>query len=363
MYSAASHLNALHHHAMMYPRELRVMRGIDFCSNDYLSLKNNARVRVRMREFFDDDSNALCATGSRLVSGHCESVEHLEYTFRNFVQRPRALFFASGYQANLAVIASIFSGCAIFSDEFNHASIIDGILLRRGEKFVYRHHDLNHLETLLKQPCLSPKAIITESVFSTNGAVADIAAINFLAQKYDALLMVDESHATGILGDNGAGLVNTFSSCKEHIISTHSCGKALASSGAFVVASDRVMSIIKNQSRQFICTTAPPPYLIVHVNTVLEIVERDPAHRQKLMTTLATLRGILRTKVPIVALSIGDDERALHFKNHLAERGLDVAVFRYPSVRKQHAQLRITFHSGNTAAEIAHLESSLEAFV
>lgn len=362
MHRAQSHLDALYAQSLSFDREFSVKRGIDFCSNDYLSLKAHPQVRERLRAAIDQE-NALCGTGSRLVSGHSHSITQLESAFAQFVQRPRALFFSSGYQANIATLATIFSQCVLFSDEFNHASIIDGMHIARSDKFVYRHHDLNHLEELLKAPSRAPKAIITESVFSTTGTTIDMNALDFLARKYDALVFIDESHATGIIGKNGSGLLGDYVLSSDHIISTHSCGKALSAFGAFVAGSEKIITTIRNQSRQFICTTAPPPYLVAHVHETLKIIRDDPSHREHLLENVNCARGILATKVPIIAVSIKDDDRAVLIKDLLSQRGFDVAAFRYPSVKKHNAQLRITLHSANTPDEIELLQHEIEALL
>lgn len=362
MHSYKSHCEVLLEKSRGYAREFRVLNGIDFCSNDYLSLKSHGGIKRTLLHALEDETQ-WCSTGSRLVSGHSTAFELLEEQFAGFVGRPTSLFVANGYQANLCAIASVMANCEVLSDQMNHASIIDGLHLSGSIKQIYRHCDANHVEELLRMPSRVPRAIITESVFSTNGAHCDLAALTFLANKYDALLLVDESHATGIYGSNGAGLLTTIDGCADNIISTHSCGKALASSGAFIACSRIIADIIRNTSRPFICTTAPPPYVAAHVSAVLTLIKKEPAMREQLLANIAYADGILKTGSAILCIAINHDERALFIRDALAKVNLDVAVFRYPSVKKNHAQLRITFHSGNTQEEIETLQQELEVLL
>lgn len=362
MHSFDAHCKELAKKSKSYAREFRLLRGIDFCSNDYLSLKNHRAIKQTLLRFFED-AEQWCSTGSRLVSGHSQNFECLEEQFARFAGRPSSLFFANGYQANLSAIASMMANCEVLSDEMNHASIIDGIHLSGAIKQIYQHCDANHVEELLRKPSRAPRAIITESIFSTNGAQCDLASLKFLADKYDALLLVDESHATGIYGSNGAGLLTTIDGCNDNIISTHSCGKALASFGAFIACSEAIADIIRNSSRPFICTTAPPPYVAAHVGTVLQLLQKEPSLRAELFSNIAYAHGILKTNSAILSIAIGQDERALFIRDALAEKNLDVAVFRYPSVKRNHAQLRITLHRGNTKDDIDTLQKELKGLL
>lgn len=359
MFRVDDHVEQLFQKAQLSKREFRMLHGIDFCSNDYLSLKSNQIIKQDLMQFFTRE-NTWCSTGSRLVSGHSEQLSQLESEFAQFVDRPCALFFANGYQANIATIATLFTNCVAFSDELNHASIIDGIRLSGSEKFIYRHNDLNHLEESLRRFSHKPRAIISESVVSTSGQRVDIASLIFLARKYHALLMVDEAHATGIYGQSGAGVLDGLDHRDDNIISTHSCGKALASFGAFVACSQKICAIIQNISRSFICTTTPPPYLVAHVRAALRCIKKDATHRERLHDNVAYADGVLKTASPIIPILVNDDQSALLIRDRLARRGFDIAVFRYPSVPLHQAQLRITLHSGNTKEHIDLLRQELE---
>ena len=358
MFPAEHHIESLHRDSLEYARDFRILKGIDFCSNDYLSLKAHPTIKQQLADYFAHE-HAWCSTGSRLVSGTNAAILKLESEFAEFVNRPQALFFANGYQANISVISSVLADCKIFSDALNHASIIDGMKLSASEKFIYRHNDLDHLETALKRPAKRVKAIITESVFSTSGAFADLASLIFLADKYHAFLVVDEAHATGIFGEKGAGLLSDYALASDHIISTHSCGKALGSFGAFVACSDKIAAIIRNMSRSFICTTAPPPYVIAHVQAALRLINNNSALRTQLHVNIAYSQGVLKSNSPIIAIVVHDDDRALAIRDDLARNNFDVAAFRYPSVRPGHAQLRISLHAGNTFSQIDDLQNEL----
>lgn len=359
MHPAEYHLESLYQKSCANSRAFNILRGIDFCSNDYLSLKSYPPIKQEFLRFLDEDPQ-WCSTGSRLVSGSFQAICKLEADFAKWVKRPCSLFFANGYQANLSVISTLLAGCRIFSDESNHASIIDAIQLSRSEKYIFRHNDLDHLEHLLRNETTAPRAIVTESLFSASGDFANIDGLLVLAEKYRALLVVDEAHATGVFGKHGAGFLSTYDSVPEHIITTHSCGKALASCGGFVACSEKVGAIIKNASRSFICTTAPAPYIIAHVSAMLKVLAAPLFSREALFANIAHAGGILETKSPIICVPIHDDDRAVFIKNTLAQAHFDVAVFRYPSVKKGCAQLRITLHSANTKSQIDELCSTLE---
>ena len=193
--------------------------------------------------------------------------------------------------------------------------------------------------------------------------MSDIASLDFLARKYQAFLMVDEAHATGVFGKSGAGLLEELLYRGDHIVSTHSCGKALGSFGSFVACSNKVYEIIKNLSRSFICTTAPPPYLTAHVHAVLRRIQNESVLRERLFENIAHARGILKTKSPIISVSVNNDQCALFIREHMAQNGFDIAVFRYPSVPKDRVQLRITLHSGNTSEQIDRLQKELEGIL
>ncbi|MYE07273.1 MAG: aminotransferase class I/II-fold pyridoxal phosphate-dependent enzyme, partial [Oligoflexia bacterium] len=235
-------------------RKLKTPKGLDFSSNDYLSLTHHAGIRKSLIQALKKDL-PLSAGASRLIRGHTPWHKETEQLFQRYVGRKSALFFSSGYMANLGLIQTLCKNSVIFSDQMNHASLIDGCRLSRSPCHIYPHKDMNTLEHLLKKERQKNKMIITESLFSMDGDFAPLQELSELALKYQALLIVDEAHATGIYGPKGNGLCGPLRE-KEHIISIHPCGKAMAANGAFIAGPAILKKYLINKCRAFIYTTA-----------------------------------------------------------------------------------------------------------
>ena len=220
-------------------RTLEIPRGTNLCSNDYLGLAHDPRLK---RAVIDAVSRAetIGSTGSRLLSGNSREWEELESDFARFAGTEAALYFGSGYAANVGLLGSVLKhGDVVFSDALNHASLIDGIRLSKSFKVKYPHGDMDFLENALRDHSGGPGArvIVTESVFSMEGDVAPIARLLRLAKDYGAELIVDEAHATGVSGPQGKGIVADLHCERDVLAVVHTCGKALASAGAFVCGS------------------------------------------------------------------------------------------------------------------------------
>ena len=243
--------------------------------------------------------------------------------------------FSSGYLANVGVVAALARGKTVFSDELNHASLIDGISLSQSPCKIYPHNDLNALEQLLKKEP-GEKVIVTESLFSMEGDFVPLKEISELALKYGALLMVDEAHATGIFGNNFSGCVSDLEE-KNHIISLHTCGKALGGFGAFIGCSSLIKDYLVNYCRPFIYTTAPPPLMFVQWKAALEVLEKESfrplALRKRALdfrTALSDQFSLKKTESPIVPLLMDSTKVALRRAEQLRKQGLDIRAIRFP---------------------------------
>src|ERR1700719_3561642 len=241
-------------------RTLVEIAGVNLCSNDYLGLADNPALKQNVIDAVAKASR-IGGTGSRLLSGHAAVWTELEEEFAAFAGSEAALYFGSGYAANIGLLTSLANkNDVIFSDALNHASIIDGIRLSGARKIIYSHRDLNALESSLKENQSKPgrKLIVTETVFSMDGDVAPLDAIVVLAEKYGASVIVDESHATATHGPGGRGIASQFLSDRGVVAAMHTCGKALASAGAFVCGTAVLREHLINHARIFIFGTVLP---------------------------------------------------------------------------------------------------------
>src|SRR5262249_10833429 len=302
-------------------RSLCRVGGINLCSNDYLGLSQNNQLREETIEAVRR-AERVGGTGSRLLSGHFAEWEELEAEFATFAGTEAALYFGSGYLANLGLITSLLTKeDLVFSDELNHASIIDGIRLCGARKVIYPHGNLNVLEAELRAHVgdRGRKIVATESVFSMDGDVAHIAVMVGLAERYGASVIVDEAHATAVHGSGGRGIVAGAGLSVRVFGILHTCGKALARTGAFVFGRRLLKEHLINQARTFIFSTAAPPYMAGQVRAGLGLARGMDAQRQNLLSTARNFRDTLRvdgwdvssTDSQIVPVIVGSNENAL----------------------------------------------------
>src|SRR5579883_900021 len=266
-------------------RNLAEIRGVNFCSNDYLGLAESAALQKAVAEAVQR-AERVGGTGSRLLSGQTEEWREVEEEFAKFAGTEAALFFTSGYGANVGLLSSLVGkDDVIFSDEQNHASLIDGMRLSGARKVIYPHLNLNALEDALRQEAGAPwrKVIVTESVFSMDGDIAPLAEIANLAEKYNAALILDEAHATAVQGPSGRGLAISAGLTHRVLALIHTCGKALASAGAFVCGSAVLKDHLVNHARTFIFSTALPPYMAAQIGAALQLAEGMDRERDLLL--------------------------------------------------------------------------------
>ncbi len=330
------------------------------CSNDYLGLAGHPALRKAASAAME--RYGFGSGASRLVTGTSALHRELEQKIARFKGAEAALAFNSGYAANTGIIPAIAGeGDVILSDGLNHASIIDGCRLSKAEVKVYRHRDVAHVEDLLKKTFFARRTlVITDGVFSMDGDIAPLPELVFLAEKYGALLMVDDAHATGVLGDTGRGTTEHFGLAGQVPVQMGTLGKALGSFGAFVTGGRTLIDYLVNRSRSFIFSTALPPMVCAASIAALDIVDREPERREKLRENGERfVQGLLSlgvaladTGTPIVPLMIGDSEKALTISEKLLEYGIYAAAIRPPTVPEGAARIRTTVTATHTAEDI-----------
>lgn len=352
----------------------------NFSSNNYLGLATDERLKEASREALRYGTS----TGaSRLITGSLNIHEELESFLAQFKQTEAALLFNSGYQANIGVLSGLMrAGDFIYSDALNHASIIDGCRLSKAQTRVYRHLDMNHLEELLKsdlhqRSSESRALIVTDSVFSMDGDLAPLTELASLAEQYDCFLMCDEAHATGVFGEQGAGLVShTWPHSRplflsERLIQMGTFGKALGSFGAYVAASQACIQLLINKARSFIYSTSLPPAVIAASYAALKIVSQDQSLKNKLWENIVFLgqkfKGMnegfahpIPIRSPIIPIIIGHSQKTLEISQKLFEAGFWVHPIRYPTVAEGSARLRLTLMSAHEPASLEKLIDTLQ---
>jgi 8-amino-7-oxononanoate synthase len=326
-------------------RTRRPPQGIDLSSNDYLGLAAHPRIKERM-------AAAVCSmgagsTGSRLLRGERECFTALEQRFAEFKGTERSLYFSSGYLANLAVLTTFpEAGDTIYSDEWNHASLIDGVRLSRAERVVFPH--------LCPGSVRDGAFLVTESVFSMDGDVAPLEDYKEHCKKLNAALIVDEAHAVGIYGERGSGRIEG----DGVFVSVNPAGKALGVAGAFVAGPAWAIEYLEQRARPFIFSTAAPPAVAAALDASLDLIAAEPERRERVRFLARYLRERLTAEgiavppgdSPIVPIVLGENERALAVAAVLQDAGFDVRAIRPPTVPAGTARLRVSINAGLSEA-------------
>ncbi len=347
-------------------RHLIKRAGHDFSSNDYLGLANHPAMLEAVRTALEEGT-PIGAGGSRLLRGNCEEHEALEDQAAVFFGSKRALFFGAGYMANHAILSTLpRQGDLILYDELIHASCHDGMRGSKATSLAARHNDANAFEqAIVDWRTKGNKGqiwIALESLYSMDGDRADLEAFDALAKRHDAFLIIDEAHATGIFGPDGRGLSAQFEG-QDHVVSVHTCGKALGVQGAFVCTSKTICDFLVNRCRPFIYATAPSPLIAVAVSKALELVEQEPERRLRLHQLIAYMGEKLPQIGPygasgsqIQPIILGNNGRTMAVAERLQLDGYDIRGIRPPTVPEGTARLRI-------ALNIATDESILDAMI
>ena len=329
-------------------------------SNNYLGLADHPALReaaIRALERYG------CGAGaSRSISGSMELHHELEERIARFKGCEAALLFSTGYMANIGLLTTLFSeGDLILSDEFNHASIVDGCRLSRAEVWVYRHRDMDHLEVLLKKTSSYRQSlIVTDGVFSMDGDITPLPEIRALADRCGALVMVDDAHATGVLGRGGRGTAEHFGMMGQVEIQMGTLGKALGGFGAYVAGSRVLIDYLINRCRTFMYTTALPPAVAAMALAALNIVETEPQRRERLRENTQYFRNALKGMgfnalggdTPVVPVIIGDNALTMEADRRLMAQGVFAQGIRPPTVPPQSSRLRATLMATHTADDL-----------
>jgi 8-amino-7-oxononanoate synthase len=341
---------------------------LNFSSNDYLDLANDARVKQAAC-----DAIVQWGTGSgasRLMTGHLELHEQLELRLAEWLGRESALVFGSGFLTNMGVVTGLVGrGDAIFTDRLNHASLVDAARLSGATVHRYHHGDAYHLATLLSKHAGAPnRLIVTDSVFSMDGDIAPLAAIGALAREHECTWMVDEAHAVGVFGPVGAGASSLLPANERPDVIVGTMSKAMGGYGGFVGCSASCREVLVNRARSFIYSTGLPPACLGAGLGALEVIAADGgAMGAELLTRAERLRELLATKglatepsaSQIVPVMVGDNDRAVALSQELAEQGILAVAVRPPTVPVGTARLRLSVTLAHTAEDITRVADAI----
>jgi 8-amino-7-oxononanoate synthase len=348
---------------------------LNFSSNDYLNLATDSRLArsaARAARCYGTGAGA-----SPLISGYLPPVRRLEKHLAAWEKSAAALVFSSGFAANIGLVTALARpDDAVFSDALNHASLIDGCRLSCSSVHIYRHVDANHLEELLRRKGKQAgrRLIVTESVFSMDGDWAPLPDLLVLAQRHDALLLIDEAHASGVLGAHGRGLAEVLLPVLElddpRVIKVGTLSKALGSQGGFVCGSNDLIDWLVNRSRPYIYSTALAPPAAGAANRAVAIVQREPAPRRHLLALGDSLRARLRaagfaetgSRCHIVPVIVGDASEAMELSRQLLDHGLLVPAIRPPSVPDGTSRVRISLSAGHSEEDVDRLVALFQKF-
>lgn len=334
-----------------------------FCSNNYLGLANHPVLKdgadAALRSY------GMSAAASRLISGNMEPHRTLERRMARFLGTESALCFPTGYMANLGAVSAL-AGAedAIFSDRLNHRSIIDACRLSRADTFVYRHRDVDHLDNLLRAGReYRRRLIVSDGLFSMDGDLAPLTDLVDAANRHNAILMVDDAHGTGVLGDSGRGAHEHFGVTQGIDVLTTSGSKALGAYGGFVAGNAELVDLLTNRAQAFIYTSALPPDACAAATAALGLIETRPDLRENLWRNVGAVQNALRdlgfdlmdSQSQIVPVLIGDAARTMAISDHLFDGGIYLSGIRPPTVPEGESRLRLTLMADHSEDDINRL--------
>jgi 8-amino-7-oxononanoate synthase len=340
-------------------RSLTPRAGIDFSSNDYLALAGCQRMRKAIAAAVEAGT-PIGAGGSRLLRGNCAEHESLEAEAARFFGAEAAVFFASGYIANFAVLTTLPQrGDLLVLDALVHASIHEGARAGRAEFRLSAHNDAGSIEDVIRI------WIVAESLYSMDGDFAPLESLVAIADRHDAFLMVDEAHATGVFGPSGRGLTAAYEG-RENLIAIHTCGKALGAAGALVTTTKLLRDFIVNRCRPFIFSTAPSPLMAVAVQEALSILRDEPERQQRLASLIefahreiGARQGWRLSGSQIMPFIVGDNARAMALAAALQAHGFDIRGIRPPTVPAGTARLRISLTNNVDESDVRAMLTAL----
>ena len=352
-------------------RELHLVEGVgvqvringtpvvSFASNDYLGLEGHPEI-ARAAALALNRTGAGAAA-SPLITGYRGEHQWLENRLAAFKQSESALVFPSGFQASLATLAALAGPeDTILADRLSHASLLDGAQLSGARLRVFKHNDIADVQRLLEKEQRRRCILVAESLYSMDGDAAPVQELVEISDEAGALLLLDEAHATGVLGPNGRGALEELTarngSLPRHVIALGTLSKALASQGGFICARREIIATVVHAGRAYLYSTALSPVSAAAANAALELIDREPERRTKLLKLTGNLRtGLTQLNLetfggagPIVPVLAGSEARALDWSERLFESGFYVPAIRYPTVKKGHARLRISLSAGHS---------------
>jgi len=342
---------------------------LNFCANNYLGLSNHPQLLTAAKEGIDKYGFGLSSV--RFICGTQNIHTELESAVSNFLNKEDTILYTSCFDANGGLFETLLnSNDAIISDQLNHASIIDGIRLCKAKRYRYTNSDMNHLESILKetQNC-KYRLISTDGVFSMDGYIANLKEICFLAEKYNAIVHVDDSHATGFLGKNGKGSPDFHNVIDKVDIITSTFGKALGgASGGFTSSNKQIVNILKQRSRPYLFSNSLAPSIVYASIKAIELVQNDKILRKKLMTNAQFFRKSIKKigfeikegQHPIIPIMIKDAKIANQLANDMLKQNIYVIAFSYPVVPKDEARIRVQISASHNQTQ---LQKALNAFL
>lgn len=332
-----------------------------FCTNNYLGLTHHPQVieaSIKATKRYGTGAGA-----SRLISGHSHLYEELEAALARHKGTEKALVFSSGYAANIGVISALMGrDDLVFCDRLSHASLIDACILSRAKLYRFRHNDVNSLGDLLHtQETKGQRLIVTEGVFSMDGDIAPIRQLADISSQHGCLLLVDDAHGTGVMGEKGQGTAAYLGVSKGIDIHVGTLSKAIAAVGGFVAGSSDLISYLINKARSFIYTTALPPGVVATATAVLKLIETEPSLLEGLRANVRYMRGALTSagfdlmgsETPIIPILVGEAKKAVAMSRSLLEKGgIYVPAIRPPTVPAGQARLRLTVSAAHERVEL-----------
>jgi len=339
-----------------------------FCTNNYLGLTHHPQVieaSIKATERYGTGAGA-----SRLISGHSHLYEELEAALARHKGTEKALVFSSGYAANMGVISTLMGrDDLVFCDRLAHASLIDACILSRAKLCRFRHNDVNSLGDLLHaQETKGQRLIVTEGVFSMDGDIAPLRQLADISSQHGCLLLVDDAHGTGVMGEKGQGAAAYLGVSKGIDIHVGTLSKAIAAVGGFVAGSSDLISYLINKARPFIYTTALPPGVVAAATAALKLIETEPSLLEGLRANVCYMRGALTSagfdlmgsETPIIPILVGEAKKAVAISRSLLEKaGIYVPAIRPPTVPAGQARLRLTVSAAHQQAELENAAGSL----
>lgn len=358
-------------------RRLLATKGlVDFVSNDYLGLSRSKDLFERIKSYdYSHEVNLNGSTGSRLLAGNSTAAQTLENKLAGIFKSGAALLFNSGYVANLALISCLPQrGDTILYDSLSHVCLKEGAFLSKAQRFPFRHNDCEDLETKLKQ-AKGNVYIIIESVYSMDGDLAPFGDIITLAEKYDAKIIVDEAHSTGLYGEHGSGKLCALG-LEEHIFArVHTFGKAMGVHGAVICGSQELIDYLINFARPFIYTTALPLHSLFSIDAAFDHLSENISVQQESKDKIFYFNSLFKQKIgknenmlkleshtPIQPIVVPGNQRVRSIAESLQSSGFDVRPILAPTVKEGSERLRISIHTHNTEEEIASLINQLATF-